>query len=86
MPAGRGCAGCPKSELPKLSELMWSQGHLLAPVVAIFLLLLEGFTATYAALVSTVVVMYAWLLGRWVWMLVARGIALWCRRSARGRG
>ena len=33
---------------------MWSQGHLLAPVVMIFLLLLEGFTATYAALVSTV--------------------------------
>ena len=54
-----------------------AQGHLLAPVVTIFLLLLEGFTATYAALVSTAVVMYAWLLGRWVWPLLAAGIVLW---------
>ena len=56
---------------------MWSQGHLLAPVVTIFLLLLEGFTATYAALVSTAVVMYAWLLGRWVWPLLGVGILMW---------
>jgi len=76
--AGRaGLRGLPKSELPNLAELLWSQGHLLAPVVTIFLLLLEGFTATYAALVSTAVVMYAWLLGRWVWLLLAAGIVLW---------
>jgi TRAP transporter 4TM/12TM fusion protein len=72
-----GLRGIPKSELPNLSELLWSQGHLLAPVVTIFLLLLEGFTATYAALVSTVVVMYAWLLGRWVWPFLAAGIVFW---------
>ena len=72
-----GLRGIPKAELPKLSEVLWAQGHLLAPVVTIFLLLLEGFTATYAALVSTAVVMYAWLLGRWVWPLLAAGIALW---------
>ena len=72
-----GLRGIPKSELPKLSEILWAQGHLLAPVVTIFLLLLEGFTATYAALVATAVVMYAWLLGRWVWPLLAAGIALW---------
>ena len=76
-----GLRGLPKSELPNLSELLWSQGHLLAPVVTIFLLLLEGFTATYAALVSTVVVMYAWLLGRWVWPLLAAGIVLWVSAS-----
>ncbi len=72
-----GLRGIPKSELPKLSEILWVQGHLLAPVVTIFLLLLEGFTATYAALVATAVVMYAWLLGRWVWPLLAAGVALW---------
>jgi len=72
-----GLRGIPKSELPKLSEIMWAQGHLLAPVVTIFLLLLEGFTATYAALVATAVVMYAWLLGRWVWPLLAAGVAVW---------
>jgi TRAP transporter 4TM/12TM fusion protein len=72
-----GLRGLPRHELPKLSEIMWTQGHLLAPVLTIFLLLLEGFTATYAALISTTVVMFAWLLGRWVWILMAAGIALW---------
>src|SRR6185503_4626594 len=73
----RGLRGMPKAELPNLRVILWSQGHLLAPVVTIFLLLLEGFTATYAALVSTAVVMYAWLLGRWVWLYLAIGIVLW---------
>ena len=36
-----------------------AQGHLLVPVVVIFALLLEGFTATYAAIISTAVVIYA---------------------------
>jgi TRAP transporter 4TM/12TM fusion protein len=72
-----GLRGIPKSELPKLSQIFWAQGHLLSPVVTIFLLLLEGFTATYAALVATAVVMYAWLLGRWVWPLLGAGVALW---------
>jgi TRAP transporter 4TM/12TM fusion protein len=72
-----GLRGLPKSELPRLSTLLWEQGHLLAPVVVIFLLLLEGFTATYAALVSTATVVFAWLLGRWVWPLLAAGAVLW---------
>jgi TRAP transporter 4TM/12TM fusion protein len=72
-----GLRGLPREELPRLSRLLASQGHLLAPVVTIFLLLLEGFTATYAALVATLVVIYAWLLGRWVWLPVAVGVALW---------
>jgi TRAP transporter 4TM/12TM fusion protein len=76
--AGRsGLRGLPREELPKLGQTLWTQGHLLAPVVVIFLLLLEGFTATYAALVSTAMVMYAWLLGRWVWPLLGLGIVLW---------
>ena len=72
-----GLRGLPREELPRLRDVLWSHGHLLAPVVVIFLLLLQGFTATYAALVATLAVIYAWLLGRWVWPLVAAGAALW---------
>ena len=72
-----GLRGLPREELPRLRDVLWSHGHLLAPVVTIFLLLLQGFTATYAALVATLAVIYAWLLGRWVWPLVAAGAALW---------
>jgi TRAP transporter 4TM/12TM fusion protein len=72
-----GLMGLPKAELPRLGAVLWSNGHLLAPVVVIFLLLLEGFTATYAALVATVAVLYAWLLGRWVWPLLGAGIVMW---------
>jgi TRAP transporter 4TM/12TM fusion protein len=72
-----GLQGLPRAELPRLGDVLWSHGHLLAPVVVIFLLLLEGFTATYAALVATLAVIYAWLLGRWVWPLVVFGAALW---------
>jgi TRAP transporter 4TM/12TM fusion protein len=76
--AGRnGLRGLPREELPSLRRIMLDQGHLLAPVVTIFLLLLEGFTATYAALVATAVVVYAWLLGRWVWVYLAVGVAMW---------
>src|SRR6185436_18362161 len=76
--AGRnGLRGIPKAELPRLLDVLGAQGHLLVPVVVIFLLLLEGFTATYAALVATVAVVYAWLLGRWVWPLLAVGGVLW---------
>jgi TRAP transporter 4TM/12TM fusion protein len=72
-----GLRGLPREELPHLGTILWAQGHLLAPVVVIFLLLLEGFTATYAALVSTATVAFAWLLGRWVWPLLGAGIVLW---------
>src|SRR5688572_9862957 len=72
-----GLRGLPKHELPKLRVVLFESGHLLAPVVAIFALLLDGYTATYAALIATVVVMYAWLLGRWVWLGMVLGIAMW---------
>ncbi len=80
----RGLRGIPKAELPSLRGVLLEQGHLLAPVVVIFGLLLEGFTATYAALLSTVVVLYAWLLRRWVWPLVALGIVCWVTSLALG--
>jgi TRAP transporter 4TM/12TM fusion protein len=72
-----GLRGLPREELPSLPKVLRAQGHLLAPVVVIFLLLLEGFTATYAAIVSTVVVIYAWLLGFWVWLLILGGAVFW---------
>ncbi|HET8578109.1 MAG TPA: TRAP transporter fused permease subunit [Methylomirabilota bacterium] len=76
--AGRmGLRGIPRAELPDLKMILWQQGQLLAPVLVIFWLLLEGFTATYAAIVSTVVVIYAWLLGPWVWVFVVLGAVLW---------
>ena len=76
--AGRsGLRGLPREELPRLGDILWRQGHLLAPVLVIFLLLLEGFTATYAALVATASVIYAWVLGRWIWILLAAGTVLW---------
>ena len=37
-----GLRGLPREELPRLRDVLWSQGHLLAPVVVIFLLLLAG--------------------------------------------
>jgi hypothetical protein len=40
-------------------------------------MLLQGFTATYAALVATLAVIYAWLLGRWIWPLLVAGTSLW---------
>jgi TRAP transporter 4TM/12TM fusion protein len=72
-----GLRGLPREELPRLGTILWSHGHLLAPVVVIFFLLFEGFTATYAALVATAAVVYAWLLGRWVWPLLLAGGVLW---------
>ena len=48
-----------------------------AMAVHVFLLLLEGFTATYAALVATATVIYAWLLGRWVWPLLGAAMVCW---------
>jgi TRAP transporter 4TM/12TM fusion protein len=72
-----GLQGLPKAELPKLRVVLAESGHLLAPVVVIFALLLDGYTATYAALIATAIVMYAWLLGRWVWAGVFIGIVMW---------
>ena len=60
--AGRnGLKGIPKSELPKMGVIMRRQGHLLVPVLVIFWLLLLGYTATYAAIISTAsVVVVSW--------------------------
>ena len=60
--ARTGLQGIPRHELPDLRAILWRQGHLLVPVVVIFALLLQGFTATYAAIISTVsVLVVSWL-------------------------
>lgn len=54
-----GLKGIPKEELPKLSNVMKSQGYLLIPLITIIFFLIKGFTpllsAFYAILVSIIV-------------------------------
>jgi TRAP-type uncharacterized transport system fused permease subunit len=57
--ARSGLRGIPRSELPRLIPLLRQQGHLLLPVLVIFYLLLEGYTATYAAIIATASVLVA---------------------------
>ncbi len=57
-----GLRGIPREELPDLRQVMWRQGHLFVPLLVIFVLLVLGFTATYAAIVSTAsVIIVSWL-------------------------
>lgn len=78
-----GLRGIPKEELPSLWGTVRAQGHLFLPVLVILGLLLQGFTATYAAILSTAVVLYCWLLGSWAWPVVAVGAALWVAGTAK---
>ncbi|HEU5319189.1 MAG TPA: TRAP transporter large permease subunit, partial [Methylomirabilota bacterium] len=72
-----GLRGIPRAELPVLGVIVRSQGHLFLPVLVILGLLLEGFTATYAAVLSTVVVLYCRVLRDWSWPFVAVAAVLW---------
>ena len=74
---GSGLRGIPKNELPVLGVIIVRQGHLFLPVLVILGLLLDGFTATYAAILSALVVLYCWLLQAWAWPLVAAGAVVW---------
>lgn len=57
-----GLRGIPREELPVLGHIMWRQGHLFIPLLVIFVLLLQGFTATYAAIISSVsVIVLSWV-------------------------
>ncbi len=57
-----GLKGIPREELPILGHIMWRQGHLFLPLVIIFVLLVQGFTATYAAIMATgTVLVLSWL-------------------------
>jgi TRAP transporter 4TM/12TM fusion protein len=57
-----GLRGIPKQELPLLGHIIVRQGHLFLPVIVLLALLLYGYTATYAAIVSAVfVIAVSWL-------------------------
>ena len=49
----RGLVGLPRSELPRLGEVMRERGHLFIPVVAILVVMYSGYSAPLAALVGT---------------------------------
>ncbi|MBI2218269.1 MAG: TRAP transporter permease [Candidatus Rokubacteria bacterium] len=81
-----GLRGIPREELPRLGEVIRSEGHLILPLLVIFGLLLEGFTATYAAILSSVVVLYCWLLEHRAWPVVAAGAVIWVTTDGRLAG
>src|SRR3990167_7558057 len=57
-----GLRGIPKHELPVLGAIIVRQGHLFLPVIVIMILLIMGFTATYAAIVcAAVVIAVSWV-------------------------
>jgi len=57
-----GLRGIAREELPNLWDTVWRQGHLFLPVVVILVLLFQGFTATYAAIISTAsVIVLSWV-------------------------
>ena len=50
----RGLVGVPRSELPKLSDVMRERGHMFLPVLAILVVMYTGFSAPMAALAGVV--------------------------------
>ncbi len=57
-----GLRGIPREELPILGHIIMRQGHLFIPLLIIFVLLLQGYTATYAAIISTAsVLVLSWM-------------------------
>jgi TRAP transporter 4TM/12TM fusion protein len=49
----RGLVGMPRSELPRLGEVLRERGHLFLPVVVLLIVLYSGYTAPMAALIGT---------------------------------
>jgi TRAP transporter 4TM/12TM fusion protein len=48
--------GIPRSDLPKVSEVLRDKGHLLIPIIVLlYLLLFSGFTVTYSAVIAIIV-------------------------------
>ncbi len=57
-----GIRGIPKEELPDLKAILRRQGHLFVPVLVLFVFLIEGRTAVYAAIISSAsVLVISWL-------------------------
>jgi TRAP transporter 4TM/12TM fusion protein len=56
-----GLQGIPKADLPGLGLIIVRQGHLFLPVIVLLALLFQGYTPTYAAIVSAAsVVVISW--------------------------
>jgi TRAP transporter 4TM/12TM fusion protein len=49
----RGIAGVPRSELPRLGDVLRARGHLFIPVLTILVVLYSGYSAPMAALAGT---------------------------------
>jgi TRAP transporter 4TM/12TM fusion protein len=49
----RGLVGLPRSELPRLGEVLSQRGHLFLPVIILLTVLYSGYTAPMAALIAT---------------------------------
>jgi TRAP transporter 4TM/12TM fusion protein len=49
----RGIAGVPRSELPRMGDVLRARGHLFIPVLSILVVLYSGYSAPMAALVGT---------------------------------
>jgi TRAP-type uncharacterized transport system fused permease subunit len=49
----RGIVGVPRSELPRLSEVLRERGHLFIPVLVILFVLYSGYSAPLSALAGT---------------------------------
>ncbi|MCR4442015.1 MAG: TRAP transporter permease [Peptococcaceae bacterium] len=55
----RGLRGVPKEEIPQISQVLKSRGHLIMPLIVLVYLLIKGYTPIYAAfysIVATVIV------------------------------
>jgi TRAP transporter 4TM/12TM fusion protein len=50
----RGIIGVPRSELPKLGNVMRERGHMFIPVLTILVVMYSGFSAPMAALAGTI--------------------------------
>ncbi len=50
----RGLVGVPRSELPKMRNVMRERGHMFLPVIAILFVMYSGYSAPMAALAGTV--------------------------------
>jgi TRAP transporter 4TM/12TM fusion protein len=56
-----GLRGIPRNELPVLGHIIVRQGHLFLPVIVLLAFLLNGYTPTYAAIMSAaIVVVISW--------------------------
>ncbi len=63
-----GISGLPKDQLPKLKDVIMKRGHLLLPLIGIIVLLISGYSATYAALIGIGIAIVSSFLRRSTWI------------------